>query len=296
MDVESLRGVYPAIVTPFTADDRLDEAALGKVTDYVIQGGVHAIMATGGTGEFPHLDRQERKRATAVIVGAARGRVPVIAGTAAASTREAILLSQDAQEMGAAAVILTPPFYFHLPALSLVEHFRLIVKEIDIPLIVYNNPLYTGNNLSPQNIASLSDDWRIIGCKQSNTDMGQLVELLRQAPASFSVNTGIDSQFYPALCAGARGIFSTAASVIPKQMVDIYRLTVDGQHEAARALHMKVQVLNRFLEYDPGYVAPCKEAMEMLGIKVGLPRKPMPGLTDAERSGVRAALNELGLL
>jgi len=97
MDVQSLRGVYPAIVTPFTADDRLDEAALGKVTDYVIEGGVHAIMSTGGTGEFPHLDRQERKRATAVIVGAARGRVPVIAGTAAASTREAILLSQDAQ-------------------------------------------------------------------------------------------------------------------------------------------------------------------------------------------------------
>ena len=150
MDVQSLRGVYPAIVTPFTADDRLDEAALGKVTDYVIEGGVHAIMATGGTGEFPHLDRQERKRATEVIVGATRGRVPIIAGTAAASTREAILLSQDAQEMGAAAVILTPPFYFHLPALSLVEHFRLIVKEIDIPLIVYNNPLYTGNNLSPQ--------------------------------------------------------------------------------------------------------------------------------------------------
>jgi 4-hydroxy-tetrahydrodipicolinate synthase len=130
MDVQSLRGVYPAIVTPFTADDRLDEGALGKVTDYVIEGGVHAIMSTGGTGEFPHLDREERKRATEVIVAAARGRVPIIAGTAAAST------------------------------------------------------------------------------------------------------------------------------VIPKQMVDIYRLTVDGQHDAARALHM----------------------------------------TDAERSGVRAALKELGLL
>ena len=296
MDATGLRGVYPAIVTPFDSRDRLDEAALARVTEYVIEGGVHAIMSTGGTGEFPHLDREERKRATEIIVKQARGRVPVIAGTAAASTREAIQLSQDAQEAGAAAVILTPPFYFQLPASSLVEHFRLVAKEIDLRVVVYNNPLYTGNNLSPQHIAALSEDARIIGCKQSNADMGQLVEVLRLAPATFSVNTGIDSQFYPALCVGAQGIFSTAASVIPRQMVDIYRLTMKGDHEAARALHMKVQVLNRFLEYDPGYVAPCKEALEMLGIHVGSPRKPMPGLTDDERAGVRCALKELGLL
>jgi 4-hydroxy-tetrahydrodipicolinate synthase len=296
MDAESLRGVYPAIVTPFTADDRVDETAMAKVTDYVIEGGVHAIMSTGGTGEFPHLDRQERKRATEIIVGQARGRVPIIAGTAGTSTREVIHLSQDAQEVGASAVILTPPYYFQLPAPALIEHFRLVARELDIPVVVYNNPLYTGNNLSPQNIAELSGHPRIIGCKQSNADLGQLVEVLRLVPSTFSVNTGIDSQFYPALCAGARGIFSTAASVIPRQMVEIYRLTMNGDHEAARALHMKVQVLNRFLEYDPGYVAPCKEALEMLGIRVGSPRSPMPGLTEEERAGVRAALKELSLL
>ena len=295
MDAEDLRGVYPAIVTPFTADDRVDEAALAKVTDYVIQGGVQAIMSTGGTGEFPHLDRQERKLVTEIVVRQARGRVPVIAGTAAASTREAIHLSQDAQEVGAAAVILTPPFYFPLPATSLIEHFRLVANELDIPVVVYNNPLYTGNNLTPHTIAELAAHPRIIGCKQSNADMGQLVEVLRLAPPTFSANTGVDSQFYPALCAGARGIFSTAATVIPRQMVEIYRLAQKGEHEAARALHMKVQVLNRFLEYDPGYVAPCKEALEMLGIRVGSPRKPMPGLTDGERAGVRAALKELGM-
>ena len=296
MDAERLRGVYPAIVTPFTADDRVDEAALARVTDYVVEGGVHAIMSTGGTGEFPHLDRQERKRATEIIVCQARGRVPIIAGTAGASTREVIHLSQDAQVAGASAVILTPPYYFQLPASSLVEHFRLVADEIDIPVVVYNNPLYTGNNLTPRNIADLSTHSRIIGCKQSNADMGQLVEVLRLAPSSFSVNTGIDSQFYPALCVGARGIFSTAASVIPRQMVEIYRLTVHGEHDAARSLHMKVQVLNRFLEYDPGYVAPCKEALEMLGIRVGSPRRPMPSLTEEERAGVRAALKELELI
>lgn len=296
MNAESLRGVYPAIVTPFTADDQVDEAALAKVTDYVIEGGVHAIMSTGGTGEFPHLDRQERKRTTEIVVGQARNRVPIIAGTAAASTREAIHLSQDAQEVGAAAVILTPPFYFPFPAASLIEHFRLVAKELDIPVVVYNNPLYTGNKLSPENIAELASLPRIVGCKQSSSDMGQLVEVLSLTGPAFSVNTGVDSQFYPALCAGARGIFSTAATVIPRQMADIYRLTLNGEHEAARTLHMKVQVLNRFLEYDPGYVAPCKEALEMLGIRVGSPRKPMPGLTDEERTGVRAALKELGML
>ncbi len=123
LTAETLRGVYAAIVTPFQDDETLDEKALRKQTDYVIENGVHAIMSTGGTGEFPHLSREERKDATAVVVDQSGGSVPVIAGTAGCSTREAIALSQDAQEAGAAAAILTPTYYFKIPAEGLKRHF-----------------------------------------------------------------------------------------------------------------------------------------------------------------------------
>jgi 4-hydroxy-tetrahydrodipicolinate synthase len=111
-----------------------------------------------------------------------------------------------------------------------------------------------------------------------------------------SVCTGIDSQFYPTLCAGGKGIFSTAACVIPKQMVQIYDLTRDGKHDEAFKVHMKIQNLNRLLEYDPGYVSPCKEALRMMALPGGRVRKPLPDLTPDQREELKAALEELNLL
>jgi 4-hydroxy-tetrahydrodipicolinate synthase len=296
MKTEDLKGVIPAIVTPFTEDGEVNESGLRKLTDYVIDGGVHGIMTSGGTGEFPHLSREEKKLVTGVVADQARGRVPVIAGTAACSTRETILLSQDAKEVGAQAVIVTSPYYFMLPEEALVEHYQAIASEAGLPLVLYNNPTYTGNDLSPQLIARLASTPGVIGIKQSNADMGQFVEVVRLVGSSFAVLTGIDSQFYPTLCVGGVGIFSSAAAVTPKQMVEIYNASVEGRYEDARQLHMKVQALNRFLEYDPGYVAPCKEALTLLGLPAGPVRRPLPDLTTEERAGVRQALVDLGLL
>jgi 4-hydroxy-tetrahydrodipicolinate synthase len=296
MKTGDLRGVIPAIVTPFTEDGGVNESGLRKLTDYVIDGGVHGIMTSGGTGEFPHLSREEKRFVTSVVVDQARGRVPVIAGTAACSTREAILLSQDAEEAGAEAVIVTAPYYFILPEDALFEHYEAIADATSLPVVLYNNPTYTGNNMSPQLMARLASNPGIIGVKQSNADMGQLVEVIRLVGSDFAVLTGIDSQFYPVLCVGGVGIFSTAASVVPRQMVDLYRAFVDGRQEEARELHMRLQELNRFLEYDPGYVAPCKEALTLLGMPAGPVRKPLPALSAAEREGIKQALIELDLL
>jgi len=296
MKTEDLGGVIPAIVTPFTESGEVNEPGLRELTDYMIDGGVHGIMTSGGTGEFPHLSREEKKLVTGVVADQARGRVPVIAGTAACSTREAILLSQDAKEAGAQAVIVTSPYYFMLPEEALFDHYQAIASEVDLPLVLYNNPTYTGNNLSPQLIARLASTPGIIGMKQSNADIGQFVEVVRLVDPSFAVLTGIDSQFYPTLCIGGVGIFSSAAAVIPKQMVEVYNASVEGRHEDARELHMKVQALNRFLEYDPGYVAPCKEALTLLGLPAGPVRRPLPDLTTEERAGVRQALVDLGVL
>ena len=294
MRASELHGVIAAIVTPFDARDRLDDAALRRVTRHVMEGGGDAIMTAGGTGEFPHLTREEKRRVAQAAVEETRGRIPVIAGTAACSTREAVELCQDAAQAGAAAVILTPPFYFPLPDRALYEHFAIVARESPVPVVVYNNPLYTGNDLKPSLIAELAGLDNVIGLKQSNSDLGALVEVIRLAGDRISLCTGIDSQFYPALCVGARGIFSTAACVIPREMAAIYRAFRAGDHAAALAEHMRVQALNRYFEYDPGYVAPCKEALEMLGVGAGKVRKPMPDLTAEEREGIRRALGDLG--
>jgi 4-hydroxy-tetrahydrodipicolinate synthase len=285
-----LRGVIAAIVTPFTEDEKLDEEGLRKVTNHLLKKGIHGIMTTGGNGEGPHLSQEERKTVTRVVVDVVKGQIPVIAGTAACSTTETILLTKDAAEAGATAAIVTPPFYYILSDKCLYRHYERLAASVDIPIVVYNNPLYTGNNLQPELIAGLANIDGIIGLKQSNPDLGQLVEVIRLVGNNISILTGIDSQFYPSLCAGSKGIFSTAACVVPQQMVDLFNAFEKGSHAAALAIHMKLQNLNHFFEYDPGYVAPCKEALMILGLPAGPVREPLPRLTEQQKTQIRQAL------
>jgi 4-hydroxy-tetrahydrodipicolinate synthase len=296
MNKDDLKGVIPAIVTPFAEDERVDEAALVTLTEYAVNNGVHGIMTTGGTGEFPLLLREERKVVTKIVAEATQRKVPIYAGTAACGTREAIMLAEDAADAGAQAIIVTPPFYFVLPEEALYRHFAELASHSPLPVVVYNNPLYTGNGLSPRLIARLAEIDNVIGLKQSQADLGQLVEVIRLTGDRISICTGIDSQFYAALCVGAVGIFSTAATICPRHMVDVYDQFVNGCQTEARAAHRRLQCLNRFLEYDPGYVTPAKAALNMMGLPAGRVRRPVLELTEVERNGVRDALRTLDLL
>ncbi|MHB0871538.1 MAG: 4-hydroxy-tetrahydrodipicolinate synthase [Chloroflexota bacterium] len=291
-----VKGVIAAIVTPFDENRQVSAPGIETIVEYLVSNGVHAIMTTGGTGEFPMLLREEKKYVTQLVAEQVNRRVPVIAGTASCSTQESLLLMEDAVEAGADAAIVVAPYYFKLPEDSLYGYYLELADRGTLPVILYNNPLYTGNNLSPATMAKLADHQRIIGVKQSNANMGELVELIRLGGSKMAVTTGIDSQFYPALCIGATGIFSTAASVMPRQMVEVYDLFQQGKRDQALALHMKLQLLNRFLEYDPGYVTPAKDALTMMGYPAGPVRQPQPELTPEQRRGLREALVELGLI
>ena len=296
MRSDDLKGVIPAIVTPFHDDRELDRDGLMRLTRFLLDNGAHGIMTTGGNGEFPHLSREEKRIVTETVVDETKGKVPVIAGTAACSTRETLLLSRDAEDVGADAVIVTPPYFYRLPDDSLYDHYRLLTAGLNLPVVPYNNPLYTGHNLNPDLIDRIAGLKGVIGLKQSNADLGQLVESIRKSGEKISICTGIDSQFYPSLCAGAKGIFSTAACVIPEPMVRIYELFQAGKSEEAFAMHTRIQELNTLFEYDPGYVAPCKEALSLLGLPGGPVRDPLPKLNSEEQRAVRAALENLDLL
>ena len=212
---KEIKGVIPALVTPFTRQDKVDLKGIETITRHLVHHGVHALMPVGGTGEFPSLLREEKRDVIAAVAGAAKKTVPVIAGTAACSTREVIILSNEAQRAGADAVIVTAPYYFKLPAPSLFAHYADVARNVACPVIVYNNPLYTGNPMGPELLARLLRVKNIIGVKNSSPDMGEFIEMVRLSPKGRSLCTGIDSQFYPALCIGAVGLYSTAACVMP---------------------------------------------------------------------------------
>ena len=296
LTAETLRGVIVAIVTPFQANQDVDLSGAKQLTRFLIDAGVHGIMTTGGNGEFPHMLPDEKKAVTAAIVEEAAGAIPIIGGTAAAGTREAVLLGQDAKDVGVDGIIVTAPYYFQVSEDALFVHYETIASEVDLPLVLYNNPLYTGNEITPALIDRLAAVPNVIGLKQSNADYGMLMENIRMNGDKVAVLTGIDSQFYAALASGATGIFSTAACVIPREMVAIYDLVQSQSFEEARQLQLRLQALNRYLEYDPGYVGPCKAALRMLGLPAGPVRGPLPEVTAEEEAGVRGGLEALGLL
>lgn len=295
IDGKDIKGIIAAIVTPFTNDEEVDCSGLKTIAEYLIEGGVDAIMTTGGAGEFPHLTREEKKLVIKTISEVCKEKVPIIAGTSACSTKESLLLMEDARECGADATIMVPPYYFVLNEAASFDYFETLAKANILPVVIYNNPLYTGNPLPPMLIVRLLDIKNIIGIKQSSVDMGQLVEVIRMADKSSSICTGIDSQFYPALTVGAAGIYSTAGGVFPKQMKHIYNLFLQGRFEEARECHIKLQEVNHFLEYDPGYVSPAKEALNMLGLPAGIVRRPMPSLTQVQKDELRQALRALSI-
>jgi 4-hydroxy-tetrahydrodipicolinate synthase len=296
-NLQELRGVIPAMVTPFDADGAVDLAAAARLIRWLLDSGVHAIMTTGGTGEFPHLDRAERRELIRAVVREAAGRVPIIAGTAACSTREALLLCEDAADVGADAVISVPPYYFPLPDAAIASFFEALADRSPLPVVAYNNPLYTGNPMSPALIADVLSHDNVVGLKQSASDLGQLVEVIHEVRVvrglSRALFTGVDSQFAAAMAVGADGIYSTASGIVPAAIVRLFALADAPDPKAAAELQLELQPLNRFLEYDPGYVAPAKEALNMLGLEVGDPRSPLPRLTADERSRLAAALSQL---
>lgn len=296
LTVKRLKGIVAAVVTPFTSGDEFDSEGLATLVSHLVENGIHGIMTTGGNGEFPHLLSNERKQVLEVTVDSVKGKIPVIACTTGCSTKETLLYTKHAEDEGADAAILLPPYYYKLPPDQIFQFYKSVAEETELPLIVYNNPGYTGNLIPPKLMIKILSIDGVIGLKQSEYDISQAVETIRQMGDKVSIMTGIDSQLFPMLCIGGRGIFSTAACVVPDQMVELYNVFQEGDVKRALSIFMKLQVLNRFFEYDPGYVAPCKEALMMLGLPAGHVRAPLPTLSKQEREQLSDALVKLGLL
>jgi 4-hydroxy-tetrahydrodipicolinate synthase len=282
---ESFHGVLPALITPLTDDgSAIDAGALAAIVDRLIGAGVAGLVPGGSTGEFTTLSHPERRELIEITVAAAAGRVPVVAGTGALSTRETVELSTHAQQAGAAAVMIVPPFYDALSWRELHAHYTAVADAIEIPIMYYNLPSASGVKLTAAQLQELP----ITCLKDTGGDAVAATELI-QTDGPTLLN-GWDTLTFAALAAGARAVVWGTASILPRECVELHRLLIDDiELAAARELWARLWPLCQFLE-GQSYPAAVKTACRLVGDTTGPVRAPLLPLDGAASSELAALL------
>ncbi len=291
----TFQGSIVALVTPFR-DGQVDEAKLRELVEFHVQQGSDGIVPCGTTGESPTLSHEEHKRVVEVVVQAAAGRIPVIAGTGSNSTAEAIDLTVHAMKAGADAALLVSPYYNKPTQQGLYEHFKAVAEAApDLPLILYNIQSRTAVNIETDTLARLAQIPNIVGVKEASGSLDQMTSVVLACGPEFTVLSGDDSLTLPLMAVGGRGVISVVANILPREVVEMTRAALAGDFKRARELHWKLFPVCRamFLETNP---IPVKEAMAMLGMIRAEWRLPLCRMSDANRERLRKVLTQAGVL
>jgi 4-hydroxy-tetrahydrodipicolinate synthase len=285
-------GIVPPAVTPMTASEDIDLPRLRATLDRLLAAGVHGLFVLGTTGEFYALDSAEKQAIIAETVALAAKRVPVIAGTGAETTREAIRLTQLAEREGADAVAVITPYFLNPSQQELFDHFRRIAESTRLPVLVYVNPSMTGGvKLDVGTVARLSEVPNIVGMKDSTGDLSVLIDIVRAAKPGFVVFQGRDTLIEPALANGAAGAVPSMANIIPELAVAIYEAHRRGDHAAAKAAQARFSPLKTaMVGTPPGAV---KVAMNLAGVPVGPSRAPIGPFTAEQKKLIQAVLEQV---
>ncbi len=293
--MEKYHGAIVAIVTPFI-DGEVDEQGLVDLINFQIENGTHGIVPCGTTGESATVSFKEHKRIIELTVATVAGRVPVIAGTGANSTEEAIDLAKSAKESGADATLSVSPAYNKPNQEGLYQHFKAIAEVVDIPMFLYNVPSRTVTNLLPETVARLAKLDTVIGIKEASASLQQISEVIRQCPDDFIVLSGDDFTSMPTVFIGGKGVISVTSNVYPRGMADLMEAALAGDIEKARAIHYKLYPLMTSMFSSPNPV-PAKKGVELLGkIKDGGTRLPLSAIDEKSQEAVTAAMKGVGIL
>ncbi len=277
-------GVIPAIITPFLRNSALDLDldGLRSNIEFLIENGVHGIVPCGSTGESATLTFEEHEKVIEVAIDVAGGRVPVIAGTGSNNTAEAIRLTRAAKDMGADGALVISPYYNKPNRSGLIKHYTALA-DLDIPVIMYNVPGRTGQNLPPELVAELARHPSIVGIKEASGDIGQISRIIEMTlDEDFSVISGDDNITLPILALGGAGVISVAANVEPARMVAMFEAFCEGDMEEALDMHYALSPLFRAMFIDTNPI-PVKKAVELRGMAGGPPRLPLDEL-DGEKT------------
>jgi 4-hydroxy-tetrahydrodipicolinate synthase len=272
-----LIGSLVAIVTPMSDDGNIDYSAFKKLIDWHVESGTKGIVVAGTTGESATLTVDEHTALIEVAVAHAAGRVPIIAGTGANSTTEAIELSSHAKKVGASYSLSVVPYYNKPSQEGLYLHFRTIAEAVDIPLILYNVPSRTVADLANETVFRLAEIENIIGIKDATADMGRGSELISKTPEDFSVYSGDDASFLPLMMLGSQGVISVTANIVPKQMQEVCDAIQNKDFQLARKINDQLLMLhtNLFVEANP---IPVKWGLKRMGRIGGGIRLPLTSM------------------
>ncbi|WP_043768161.1 4-hydroxy-tetrahydrodipicolinate synthase [Algiphilus aromaticivorans] len=291
-----ITGSIVALVTPMDADGAVDYEALDRLVAWHIEAGTAAIVAVGTTGESATLDNDEHIAVIRRVVAAADRRIPVIAGTGANATSEAIALTRAAADCGADAALLVTPYYNKPPQEGLYRHFRAVAEAVDIPQILYNVPGRTGCDLLPVTVKRLAEVPNIIGLKEALADEARIKELVGCGlPGDFALYSGDDGTACGAMLAGFHGDVSVVANVAPAMMARMCAAATAGDRAAAEAADAELAGLHRdlFLQANPIPVKWALHAMGLIGAGIRLPLVP---LAEEHHDTLRATLRAAGAL
>lgn len=288
------KGSITALVTPFR-NGSLDEEALTRLVDWQIAEGTHGLVPTGTTGESPTLNFDEHKRVIALTVEAAKGRVPVIAGTGSNATDEAIELSQYAEKVGANGILIVNPYYNKPTQEGLYQHFKAINDNVGIPIVIYNIPGRTNVDMSVETMARIFELKNVVGVKDATANLARVSQQRAAMGPEFNQLSGEDATALGFMAHGGSGCISVASNVAPRLCADLQNACMKGDFTAALALQDRLMPLfdALFVETNPG---PVKYAASRLGLCSAEMRLPMVPVTDAGKKVVDAALAKVGLL
>lgn len=290
-----IQGSLVALVTPMKADNSLDWDALTALVQWHLDEGTDGIIAMGTTGESATLSVSEHLSVIKAVVDQVNGRIPVIAGTGANSTSEAVELTQAAKDLGVDACLLVVPYYNKPTQEGLYRHFTHIADSVDIPQILYNVPGRTITDMSNETALRLAPHKNIVGIKDATGDIARGEALIQQAPENFVVLSGDDLSAYDLILRGAKGNISVTANVAPRLMAELCRLSLAGQRPDAEALQARLLALHNslFVEANP---IPVKWALYKMGMMASGIRLPLTLLSESSQLLVTDALTHLGLV
>lgn len=290
-----ITGSIVALVTPMEATGAVDWNALKKLVEMHIEKGTASIVAVGTSGESATLDPEEHLEVIGQVVNWVNGRIPVIAGTGANSTSEAIHLTKEAQRLGADAVLLVTPYYNKPTQEGLFLHHKAIAEAASIPQILYNVPGRTACDMLPETVERLAQFDNIIGIKEATGDIARARDVIARVGDKMAVYSGDDETAYELILAGGKGNISVTANVAPEQMAKLCALALEGKAEEAKAMNDELMVLHNamFLESNP---IPVKWALHEMGIIGPAIRLPLTQLSQPLREPLRQALSQWKLV
>ena len=291
------KGIIPAMVTPLDDQGHINEGALRKLTNHLIDGGVHGLFPVGSQGEFFSLIFEQKKEAIRIVVDETRDRVPVYAGTGAVTTREAIETTKMAQDLGVSAVSAITPYFLVPSQRELIAHYTAIAKACpNLPILLYSNPDRTQVPFPTSTVLELAAVENIVGIKDSSGDMSLTAEYIRLTRGmDFHVLMGRDTLIYAALCYGAKGSICATGNVDPRVPVEIYEAFLAGDHR--RALEAQYRLAPLRIAFGLGtFPVVIKEALNMIGIEAGPAVPPVGPMTRENREKLRKILMEMGLI